>query len=318
MKLWFDTDPGVDDALALAFIQQCPQFELVGLSTVFGNASVATTTANALGLCALLGLDAPVFAGAAAPLVGASRLAPEVHGGDGLGGQAAQLPAVRRSVETLPAAEALVQAARQREALHVAAVGPLTNIAQALRLDLALPERIASLTVMGGAFGLHGQSGNVTPCAEANIHNDPLAASEVFAARWRCLRIVGLDATQRVRIPRARLEALAHATPAARLLHRVLQPYIDFYRRYYGVAALVAHDAIALVPLLHPEAFTWRTGPVRVVEGGLAHGQTTQDWQRLGGPVWAGLPDANVAVDADPDTLTPLCLQAWLNAGAPP
>ena len=97
MKLWFDTDPGVDDALAMALIAARPEFEWIGLSTVFGNASVAQTTANALRLLQHLGrADVPVHAGAAAPLVGSARYAAAVHGGDGLGGCADSLPAARR------------------------------------------------------------------------------------------------------------------------------------------------------------------------------------------------------------------------------
>lgn len=315
MKLWFDTDPGVDDALALALIARSPQLELVGLSTVFGNADVATTTANALGLCALLGLDVPVHAGAGAPLQGRSRLAPEVHGGDGLGGHAATLPPPCRTVEALPAAEAIVRASKSVPDLHLAAVGPFTNLAQALRLDPGLPQRLASVTLMGGAFGLHGHSGNVTPFAEANVHNDARAADEVFAAPWRRLHVVGLDVTHRVRIPRARLAPLAQGDAVARLLHRAAMPYIDFYNRYYGQEVLVAHDATALMPLLAPQSLQWRAGAVRVVEGGLAHGQTTQDWQKLGGPDWRALPEHRVAVEADADPITELCLRAWLSRG---
>lgn len=311
MKLWFDTDPGVDDALALALIAASPQLELVGMSTVFGNAGVDTTTVNALRLCALLGLNAPVYRGADEPLQGRARLAPEVHGDDGLGGHAAELPAARFTESTIPAAQALVAASVEEPALHLAAVGPLTNIAQALRLDPGLAQRVASFTVMGGAFGLHGHGGNVTPCAEANVYNDAQAAAEVFAAPWRQLRIVGLDATHRVRMDRTRLAPLAEAGSASRLLHRVVQPYIDFYHRWYGHEVLVAHDAIALMAVLAPQTLHWRTGPVRVVEGGLAHGQTVQDWQSLGGAAWSALPPHAVAVEADPEPIIGLCLQAW-------
>ena len=180
LKLWFDTDPGVDDALAMALIAARPEFDWVGVSTVFGNAGVAVTTQNALRLLALLGRAAvPVYAGAAQPLAGNARFAPGIHGDDGLGGCAAELPGPSRAAERKPAAEAIVRASVDHANLHLVAVGPLTNIAQALRLDPQLAQRVASLTVMGGAFGVNGQSGNVTPAAEANIHNDARAAAEV-------------------------------------------------------------------------------------------------------------------------------------------
>lgn len=314
MKLWFDTDPGVDDALALALIAAEPAFEWIGLSTVFGNADVSQTTRNALGLLERLGRrDVPVHAGAARPLVGEARYAAAVHGGDGLGGLAHSLPVPSRDAATLPAAEAILQASHEHRDLQLVAVGPLTNIAQALRLDPSLTDRVAGITLMGGAFGQQGQSGNVTPAAEANIHNDARAAAEVFAAPWAQLRAVGLDATHCVRLKPLQVAALRdQGGDFAQWLHRVVEPYMGFYGDYYGEPMLVAHDAIALLPLLMPDAFRWRRGAVRVVEGGLAHGQTLQDWQRLGGADWQALPAHEVAVAAEPEIIGSLCLRAWL------
>ncbi|MBH9552929.1 nucleoside hydrolase [Inhella gelatinilytica] len=320
MRLWLDTDPGVDDALALGLIRARPEFELVGLSTVFGNASVAQTTQNALRLLQLLRCsDIPVHIGAAQPLRGSARYAPEVHGGDGVGGIAAQLPLSPAAPQTLPAAEALVAASlRYPRELHLVAVGPFTNVAQALRLDPGLAERVASCTLMGAAFGSHGFTGNVTPCAEANAHNDPCAADEVFAARWTRLQVVPLDATQRVCIPLERLMPLRDRGPVGQLLWQAIQPYAGYYATRDGHAALVAHDATAVAALLMPEVFSWRQGPIRAVEGGLAHGMTVQDWQGLApnDPAWVGRPAHAVALDAQPEPLMNLCLQAWLQADA--
>jgi purine nucleosidase len=305
MKLWFDTDPGVDDALAMALIAARTEFEWIGLSTVFGNASSAQTTSNALRLLERLGRDdVAVHAGADAPLVGSARYAAEVHGGDGLGGRADSLPAARREADSLPAAEAILRASREHRGLQLVAVGPLTNIAAALRLDPGLAERVGGLTVMGGAFGQQGQSGNVTPAAEANIHNDARAAAEVLAAPW----------SQCVRLKPAQIEPLREQGGLAQWLYGIVEPYMGFYGQYYGEPMLVAHDAIAVLPLLAPDAFHWRRGALRVVEGGLAHGQTLQDWQRLGDAAWQALPAHEVAVAADPEIISSLCLRAWLKA----
>ncbi|MFO1253921.1 nucleoside hydrolase [Inhella sp.] len=314
MKVWLDTDPGVDDALALGLILARSEFELVGLSTVFGNASVQQTTRNALRLLSLFARhDIPVHAGAAQPLQGQARYAVAVHGDDGMSGLAERLPPARAQAQAQHAAEALLAASRAHADLHLLAVGPLSNVALALRQDPALAGRVASLTVMGAAFGCHGYTGNVTPCAEANIHNDARAAAEVLAAPWRALRVIGLDATQRVRIALPELEPLRQAGAAAELLWQAAQPYAGYYQTRDGLAALVAHDAIAVAALLMPEAFSWRHGPMRVVEGGLAHGQTVQDWQGLarGQAEWDALPAHAAAVDADAQALTELCLQAW-------
>lgn len=316
MKLWLDTDPGVDDALALALILARPEFELLGVSTVFGNASVEQTTANALRLLTLFGHpELPVHVGAARPLVGEPRFAAAVHGNDGMSGCTAQLPEPAGAVHPVPAVDALLAASHAHAgALHLVAVGPFTNLALALRQDPSLPQRVASLTLMGAAFGGHGYTGNVTPCAEANVHNDPRAAAEVLAAPWARCRVIGLDATQRTRIPIHRLAPLAEGNAAQRLLWAASQPYAGYYATRDGENALVAHDATAVAALLVPEAFTWRTGPIRVVEGGLAHGQTVQDWQHLAPATdseWQGLPPHAVATDTDAETLTLLCLQAW-------
>jgi inosine-uridine nucleoside N-ribohydrolase len=104
---------------------------------------------------------------------------------------------------------------------------------------------------------------------------------------------------------------LAEGNAAQRLLWAASQPYAGYYATRDGENALVAHDATAVAALLAPEAFTWRTGPIRVVEGGLAHGQTVQDWQHLGGADWRELPHHAVATDTDAETLTLLCLEAW-------
>lgn len=311
MKIWLDTDPGVDDALAMALIADlCARqaWQWVGVSTVFGNVPVAQTTDNALRLLTRLGCAAvPVHAGAAGPLAGSPRFAPDVHGVDGLGGNALHLPAAAAVAHAMPAAAALVAASQAHEELHVIAVGPFTNLALALRQDPAFAQRVASLTVMGGAFGQHGQYGNVTPAAEANVFNDAAAASEVFNARWRRLRVVGLDATHCVRLLP---ETVATLPP---WLHRMVAPYMRFYGEYYGADMLVAHDATAVASVLVPDAMRWRQGALRVLQGGWAHGQTLQDWQRLGDADWRALPAHEVAVAADPDIIGSLCLRAWLH-----
>jgi purine nucleosidase len=151
-----------------------------------------------------------------------------------------------------------------------------------------------------------------TPCSEANIHNDARAASEVLAAPWRCLRVVGLDATHRVRIPAHQLAVLQQAGPIARWLWRACQPYLGFYTQCYGAPLLVAHDAIALMAWLEPALFEWRQGPIRVVENGFAHGQTLQDWQGLGDATWHSMAPHRIAIDVDADAVAALCLKAWL------
>ncbi|GAA4859853.1 nucleoside hydrolase [Luteimonas vadosa] len=174
-----DTDPGVDDALAILMAFNDPAHDVVGLTVCAGNVGLRHTVANALKLCEVAGRgDVPVFAGADRPLVHAAPDAAYVHGKDGFG-DIGYAPA-QREAEAEHAAQAIVRLSHAHEGdLLLVALGPLTNLALALRLDPTLPRRIGRLVVMGGA--VTGQ-GNITPVAEFNVYFDPEAADEVFRA----------------------------------------------------------------------------------------------------------------------------------------
>ena len=170
----FDTDPGIDDAMALLMLARDPRARLLGVTTVFGNASIDTTTRNALALCERFGIDVPVARGAARPLVRHTGDYPDmIHGRDGMGnvGLAA---ATRQRAEALPAPRFICEMAKRHEGeLVLVAVGPFTNLALALAHDPSIVDRVKAVVVMGGAFGTHGHGGNVSPVAEANVFNDP-------------------------------------------------------------------------------------------------------------------------------------------------
>ncbi|RDZ26999.1 nucleoside hydrolase [Lysobacter silvisoli] len=178
IPLLIDTDPGVDDALALLMAFNDPRHELVGLTIAAGNVGLEHTVRNALKLCEVCGVDAPVYAGAAAPLLHPSPDAGYVHGRDGFGDVGYDAPA--RAVEAEHAALAILRLSHEHAGkLLLVALGPLTNIALALKLDPTLPERVARFVVMGGAVTCRG---NITPAAEFNIYFDPEAAHIVFEA----------------------------------------------------------------------------------------------------------------------------------------
>lgn len=257
-----DTDPGVDDAIALAYLLGQPEAELVAVTTVHGNAPVTTTTDNARAL--LLGAGAahvPVGAGAARPLAQFPSYAPEVHGADGLAGLRGLLPRVtggagRHAVPTI-----LEQSRRFVGALEIVAVAPLTNLALALLADPDLPSRVRTVYVMGGAFDVPG---NVSHSAEANIHNDPEAADLVFTAPWRVV-VVGLDVTMQVTFEAADLGALsASRDPFVSALGRMTTGYAGFYRSRYGRLACAQHDALAALAAFVPDVLTLEARSVRV------------------------------------------------------
>ncbi|GII64877.1 inosine-uridine nucleoside N-ribohydrolase [Sphaerisporangium krabiense] len=250
--VYLDCDTGVDDALALALLLASPEADLVGVGTVSGNTGAEQAAANTLALLALAGrAGVPVAVGAG----NASVPVPHIHGANGLGD--VLLPASGESPAAESAAELLIGLSHTHAGrLHVVAVGPLTNLATALELDGTLPERVASVTVMGGAAR---SPGNITAVAEANIGNDPEAARRVFAAPWD-ITLVPLDVTLVNRLTeddRRRLEESGR--PVARTLGLILNRYFDFYVSVYGLRCAALHDPLAAAlaigcvePLLAP------------------------------------------------------------------
>lgn len=289
-----DTDPGVDDALALLYLRQRPDLRLLAITTVFGNAEVEITTRNALWLRARLGLTAPVHRGAAAPLTRPRRASPvHIHGRNGLGdidlsGQDLPLP------DPGAAHDRIVEIVRAHPGqVHLVAIGPLTNLALALRAAPDIAGLVAGVTIMGGAFGEQGRSGNVTPFAEANIHNDPEAAAEVLAAPWP-VTLVPLDATLSCVFSDTAARTLAERGDAGRFAWTVTRDYAAAYARHDGLDGCVLHDVAALVSLTAPELFATRSAPVSVTTSG----------ERLGQTAWAASgPEVRVRLQADGDRL---------------
>ena len=188
-RIVLDCDPGLDDAIAI--LTAAHFGDLVGITTVNGNVGIEHTTHNALVTTQVAGLDVPVHRGAARPLIAPTMDAARIHGATGLGDVV--LPALGRAVASEDAVAFLCDTARSVDDLHLVAVGPLTNVALALRRDPDLRSRLAGLTIMGG--GAH--AGNVTPVAEFNVWADPEAAAIVFSEAAP-LTMVGLDVTHRV------------------------------------------------------------------------------------------------------------------------
>jgi inosine-uridine nucleoside N-ribohydrolase len=179
----YDTDPGVDDAMALYYALAHPGIKLLGITTTFGNVTVQQATANALYLTQLAGRDAPVAQGASQPLVKHTEAPPDfIHGADGLGNLPSRAPTLR-SADPRSAAQFIVDMARQHPGqITLVPVGPLTNIAAALALEPRLPQLVKQVVLMGGSIAEHG---NVSPVAEANIWNDPHAADAVLTAGFK-------------------------------------------------------------------------------------------------------------------------------------
>jgi purine nucleosidase len=275
MKVIFDTDVGIDDAVALLLLEASPDVDLIGVVTGVGNASLAVTTRNALYLKERFGYNAPVFQGAAGCM--AERLGegvPDfVHGKNGLGDIDLVEPTLIS--EAMSGAEAIVALARQHPGeVSLVAVGRMTNVAQALALDPELPQLLKNIVIMGGAFGFNGHRGNVSPVTEANIGGDPLAADLVMGCGADVV-VVGLDVTMETIVDQAFFERLRdNAGDAGKLIHESNQFYLNFHHSKSGVYECPVHDASAVAYLLRPELFVTQTAVVRVVTEGIAMGQT--------------------------------------------
>ncbi|GAA1253704.1 nucleoside hydrolase [Arthrobacter pascens] len=240
---YLDCDTGIDDALALAYLLASPQADVRGIGTVSGNVSAAVGARNTLDLLQLAGhAHIPVALGAHDPQTGTFHGgAPHVHGANGIGEVSLSTAAAELASET--AAEMLVRLAHEQPGtLRVLAIGPLTNIAEALRLEPELPRLVEEITIMGGAALAPG---NITAVAEANIANDPEAAADVFAAGWN-VTLVPLDVTMSNVLEEShRQELLAAGHPVPQALGEMLGYYFRFYEGIFGRACSAMHDPLA-------------------------------------------------------------------------
>jgi purine nucleosidase len=279
MKVIFDTDPGIDDAMALLYLSKLSQIDLLGITTVVGNADIDTTTRNALFLRQQFGMTAPVVRGAGETLDGVSKDEPViVHGKNGLGG--IEIPAVDESgLQPGTASQFIIDTVKANPGeVTIIAVGRMTNLALALRQDPSIAKLVKQVIIMGGAFGYKGRSGNVTPLAEANIHGDPVAADEMFAADWPVVA-VGLDVTHDIILDTDYLAALSRDVGQnGELLRQMCDHYARFYKEVMGLSGVVGHDLLAVTYALFPEWFETRKG---------------------GDPAWAGRPVQTICTAVD-------------------
>ncbi|MBN2303464.1 MAG: nucleoside hydrolase [Anaerolineae bacterium] len=300
-KIIIDTDPGVDDAMAIFFALRSPELDVIGLTTIFGNVETELATTNALRLLEQAGrTDIPVANGADNPLTGPfGGPVPFVHGDDGQGNTNFPPPTTRPIDQT--AAQFIVEQVMAAPGeITLVPIGPLTNIALALRLEPRIAENVKAVVLMGGNALVPG---NATPAAEANIHNDPEAADVVFGADWD-VTMVGLDVTHKVNMTPAHLDRYAASgDPLARIIAQIVPFYRAYFERSFpGAQGIYVHDSSAIAYLIDPALFTVERWPVRVETQGFSRGKT---WPTLPSgnsgvlPPWQNRPLVNVCVAVD-------------------
>jgi purine nucleosidase len=268
-KVVWDMDPGIDDALALILALKSPEVQVMGITTVAGNAPVEMTSANARRVLECLNIESiPVAMGAAHPLKHPLEDALSHHGTDGLGN--CDLPAPKLPLYPEKAWDFLARLVLDAPGeLTLIATGPLTNVAYAFELHPELPGLLARLVVMGGAYNLTPcGKGNCTPFAEFNIWQDPEAAHMVFNS-GADIFAVGLDVTMNnaACLNGQHLEQMKTGrTPAAHLAARL----VEYNVKYHGCCRM--HDPLALVMLLDASLLDFTSASVEVVRG--------NDWDR--------------------------------------
>ncbi|XP_078434487.1 uridine-ribohydrolase 1 [Wolffia australiana] len=274
-KLIIDTDPGIDDSMTILMAFQSPELEIIGLTTIFGNVETTTATRNALLLCEIAGHpDTPVAEGSYEPLKGGKpRIADFIHGSNGLGDVSLE-PSNRQKIEK-NASEFLVDKVSEFPGMvSILALGPLTNIALAVKSDASFAKKVKRIVVLGGAFF---SSGNVNPAAEANIYGDPEAADVVFTSGAE-IAVVGINITTQVILSDEDLAEIRLSEGRyAQFVSDICKFYRDWHVKSDGVHGIFLHDPVSFVALVRPDLFTFKKGAVRVETQGICTGLTIMD-----------------------------------------
>jgi len=310
-KIIIDTDPGIDDAMAILFAHFAPNIELIGLTTVFGNVPVEQATHNACYLSDLMEGAIPVASGSQHPLHRKNNRYPDwVHGQNGFGDISLDTPETK-SLELNAVDFIIEQVSKYPGEITLVPIGPLTNIASVLEKAPEITSKIKGVVLMGGAATVNG---NVNPAAEANILSDPFAADKVFTADWP-VTMVGLDVTHQIIMDEAYLNRVHQSgTDIGKFISRIARFYLEFHRST-GVDGLYTHDPSTIAYLIKPDIFTTQSGAIRVCTEGIATGQTIMNrsqklYQKT---AWDGIPNSNVCIDVDVDAF--LDLYASIMAG---
>lgn len=294
LRLLIDTDPGIDDALALFFAVASPEVRVEAVTTVSGNVPVSVTTRNALALLALAGhLSVPVARGSDRPLIRQPVYAEHVHGQNGLGG--VLLPDPQGQLDVNSAVAMIIQKVLQAPGeVTLVALGPLTNIALAVRCEPRIVSMVREVVIMGGALRVPG---NVSPSAEFNIFADPHAAHIVMHAGWP-IRLVSLDVTQQTLMNRLQFEKLAaNGHPVTHCIKSMVDFYLNEFAKARAVAAFPMHDPLCLAAAIHPELITWERAYVDIeLNGTVTQGTTIAYFEQTKDvdPALASMPNSNV------------------------
>ena len=301
LNVVIDCDPGHDDAVALMVAHRYAN--VLGITTVSGNAPLADTSRNALALTEFAGWSTPVHSGAAVPLSGKPLHAVHVHGATGLGG--ARLPDPSTSLASTDAVGFLLKMSRRVDDLWVVATGPVTNLALAIDRDPGFAGRVAGISLMGGS----ATAGNVTRVAEFNVWADPEAAAVVFRAGAK-LKMCGLNLTSQIQSDDGLVARLAGRGPVPELVARLFTFMHDRMEVLVGERRAALHDPCAVLALTHSHLLRFEPRAVDVeLAGQFTRGMTVVDERTLRR---RDPPNAEVAYRIDADAALDTVYEAVL------
>ena len=277
-RILLDTDPGIDDALAILLGIASPELQLDGITTIHGNGTVEQTTINALALLELAGAkDIPIARGFDLPLVQPSLLALETHGDSGLGYAKLPEPCIKPQVQH--GSDFLIEKIMANPGeITLVAVGPLTNVAVAIRKEPRIVKALKEIIIMGGAVR---HQGNSTPMAEFNVHVDPHAAHMVFHAGIPTT-LVPLDVTYQCILTPGDVKRLNKIdSPITKFIDDATRFYMEFHDEYQQIEGCAINDPLALVLAFMPELCTYEEHFVDVdISGGVSMGNTFADFYK--------------------------------------
>jgi purine nucleosidase len=280
-RIILDTDPGIDDSLAILLALASPEISLEGLSVVHGNSSSSQGTINALSVLEMAkAIHIPVYRGCEIPLVQPSLLAPETHGAQGIG--YAKLPRPQTKPQVQKGSDFLIERIMSAPGeITLVAIGPLTNIALAIRQEPRIVDNVKEVFIMGGAMR---HEGNTTPLAEFNTYVDPHAAHIVFHSGMP-ITLTPLDVTyQCIFLPDDLNRLLKIDSPITKFIADATRFYMEFHDEYQKIEGCVINDPLTLALTFMPELCDYQELYVDVdLSGGVSMGNTFADFYRMTG-----------------------------------
>lgn len=292
-KIILDCDPGIDDALALLLALSSPELDIVGITTVCGNVPADLGADNVLRVLDFMNrLEIPVYCGAERPLVRGYVSAQDTHGADGLG--ESRIPPVQGVSWHSGAVDFILDTLRTEESLTIVAIGPLTNLALALRRDRKAFQNLSRFISMGGNFRSYG---NCSPVAEYNYWCDPDAAHEVFENLGKPIHMLGLDVTRKIILTPNLLEYMHDLNPdRAEFIREITRFYLDFHWKQEKIIGCVINDPLAVAYAIDPNICKGFDAYTAIVTEGICIGQSVVDSMNF----WHREPNSHVLTQTDP------------------